>query len=203
MGPAALIAGGGLLSSILGKPKMPGDLRRLLKMQVRIARQLEANSKSMPMGDPMERAALAQQQGLLGEQQRMQQQNLFAMAGTGQPGMAQDMVGNLGAEQMGQRMALDSQHLLHALATRRQSLLDAASVARGGVAGMPQQPQGGDVSALFGNLAQMITYRQAMKQGQAGPVPGAGTQIYDPRSGGGQATPNPNAAYAGYNWDQV
>src|SRR5205823_7402487 len=88
--------------------------------------------QGVPGSSPDEQAALASQQAALGEQQLNQRNQLYAALGANQgTGNAPDMIGNLGSLFTAQHMAVDQQHLLNALAQRREALLQAANVGQG------------------------------------------------------------------------
>lgn len=157
----------GLAGAFGGGPKLPPELRALYRIQKRAAQGLQQFSRSVPLSDPLERAALAQQHGMLGEQQRAQRDQLYTAQSpfaTTSPG---DFLRNLTSQQIGQQSALDSQHLLAALQARRNALLQSAQVAQGAVGAASQQQQGsGDaLAALLGQLAQQYTYRQTLNRG--------------------------------------
>ena len=118
-GPWGALAGG-VLGGFFGGggPQLPPELKRLYKLQFQIAKQLQQFGLSAPMSDPLERQALAGEQAQLGEQQRMQRDQMYAMLGPAALG-SPDMAGSLASQQTGQRMALSSQHMLDAMRARR------------------------------------------------------------------------------------
>jgi hypothetical protein len=145
------------------------------KLQRNISRQLYGFSQSQPFSDPQERLAMGQDLGMLGEFAANQRQNLFAqMPALGGMSNAPDMLQNLNSLQTAQRMNLQSQHMMNALAQRRQAMLQAAGVAS---SVGPAQPTS-QLPALMGQLAQAYAYSQAFKpqgpQGQRNAPGGSG-----------------------------
>lgn len=163
----SLVAGvaGGLLNK---GPKVPKEVRDLYRMQMGIAHQLQGYANSVPGSDPQEEAALAQQHGLLGEQQLQQQQQLYgAYNPATDRGNLSDLMRNLTGQQIAQRTSLDSQHLMDALANRRNALLQASGVGQAALGPASQMPgtPGVDFSSIFGNLAQSLAYKNARYPG--------------------------------------
>lgn len=157
---------GGLGGLLGGGPSLPPELRNLYRIQARTARSLEQYGRGVPGSDPQELAALASQRALLGEQQRGQQEQLYGAFGTGAlpQGNLADFMANLSNQQMGQQSAVTSQHFLNALEARRNALRQAAQTA-GAAAGTVryQEPQGPDMGAIFGQLAQQYAYSQMLR----------------------------------------
>lgn len=174
---------GGLLS---GPPKLPREVQRLYNLQHRAGRRLEAYSKSVPMSDPLERAALASQRALLGQQQALSRDTLFANLGAmGSPAPA-DMLMNLSNQFGAQQSALTGQHILNALNQRRGALMQAAQVAQGAQGGLQYQP-GVDLGGIMAQLAQTWAFQNALKRGadQQQATPGGRRTFTTPYGGYG------------------
>ena len=154
------------------------------KFQMDIANQFKGFAGSAPLSDPGERMALAQQRGLLGEEQRTGREQLFSQLGAipGQQSGLQDLLRNITQSEIGQRMQLDSQALMEALAQRRQALLQASQTAQG-VGSRQERPGIGSALTAF---AQMYGQQQAMKKGQD--QQNAFMQMMQQYFGGGQPT---------------
>lgn len=182
----ALQAAGGLASAFGGGQRIPPELAALYRLQKRAAKRLQDFSGSVPLSDPLERAALAQQRAGLGEMQRSQRDQLYAAQNPFAQTSPGDFLRNLTTQQVGQQSALDSQHLFNALQARRGALLQSAQVAQG--AQGAAQPQGGggfELAGLLGQLAERYSYRDAMRRGGGGGNRG-GSQSGNVRFGGSQ-----------------
>lgn len=174
----SLIAGG--ISAFGGGSRIPAELRPFLRMQTDIAQRLYQQGTGIPLSDPGERAALASQRALLGQQQNQQSGNLMAAYGAN-PGAFNtgDFLSNLSNQQTGQQMALSAAHLFQSLQNRRNALLQAAQVGQN-AAGLAATAQPSPLPQLLGNLAQTYAFSQAMKRpqpvgaGGGGVTPGAG-----------------------------
>lgn len=152
---------GGLLQK---GPKLPKEVKNLMRWNMTLAQQMRDEAMSAPLANPMERMALAQARGLLGGEQAMQQQGMYAAFNPAtDSGNMGDMMRNMLMDQGAQRTALDQQHLFEALANRHNLMMQAAQVAGGAgpLATAQKEPGGPDFSSLFGNLANMMAYRQA------------------------------------------
>lgn len=165
MDPATMAMAASTIAGLFNKgPKMPREIKNLYRLQAGIAGDIRNYSQSVPGSDPQEMAALAQQHGLLGEQQMEQRNQVYgAYNPNTDRGNLADLMQNLTGQQLMQRSSLDSQHLMNALANRRSALLQASGVgqaALGPASQMPGSP-GVDFSALFGNLAQSLAYKNA------------------------------------------
>lgn len=161
------------------------------KFQMQIANELRDYSRSAPISDPGERAALSQQQGMLGEQLRQSRDQAYGAYTQANQGNVGDMMTNLGNQQTGFRMALDAQHLMAAMQSRNQARTQAAGVAQG--VGQRQET-GGGMAEMFGKLAQLTSYNRARQAGANPQMNGRGEMgAADPRSQGVQLqTPNMN-----------
>lgn len=134
------------------------------KMMMGVAHQFQNFGNSAPFSDPQEASALAQQRGLLGEEQRNQQQQLLSMFNPNQlGGSLGDFAKNYSSDQMMQRSMLDAQALMNSLQQRRQSLLQASNIA-GGIGPRQQQPQT-DLGQGLGQLAGTYAQYQGQQQG--------------------------------------
>jgi hypothetical protein len=155
---------------------MSPEMKWLFNFQKQNAMKQQAFANSVPLSDPQELAALAQQRGLLGEEQRNAQQRVFSAMpqGAGDSNVG-DLMANLSNEQVGQRAALTAQMLQQALESRRNALLQSSQIAQGAyapaAAPRPQQP---DVGGAIARFAQQYAYDRARKQGQGGGA-GGGT----------------------------
>jgi hypothetical protein len=154
-----IIAGAALLGGLFGgKQKLSPEQ----KFQMGIAKDLRKFSKSVPLSDAGEQMGLAQQHALLGQQQQSLRQNLYNQ----QPGNVTtspaDFAMGIGAQEVSQRVALDSQALMDAFLKRREAMLQAAQVAQG--VGPRQQEPG--IGGMLGNLAQQYSAYHTARQGQ-------------------------------------
>ena len=172
-GPWGAVAGGVLGGFLGSEPTLPRELKNLYRMQYGLADQMRRFSQSVPLSDPGEQAALAQERGLLGQEQNQQTGDLQSQLNLNNalPGQIGDFATNLSNQQTGQRMALDSQHLLNALSTRRQAILQASNIAGNAAAGVKDYQQPPNFSEIFGNIAKLATQNSTMnkanqKQGQ-------------------------------------
>lgn len=176
----ALTLVSGLTSAFGGGSQIPRELRPFLRMQTDIANRLYQQGTGIPLSDPGERAALASQRALLGQQQNQQQGHLMAAYGAN-PGAFNtgDFLSNLSNQQTGQQMALSAAHLFQSLQNRRNALLQASQVGQQ-AAGLAGTAQPSPLPQLLGNLAQTYAFSQAMRRPQAvgagggGVTPGAG-----------------------------
>lgn len=168
--------GGGLLSGLFGGggPQLPPELKRLYKIQAGAAQDLQHFSRSVPMSDPLEQAALASQRGLLGQQQMDQRNQLFASLSPDAMTNTPDFLTNLTNQQYGQQANLTSQNFLNSLLARRQALMGAANVAQG-AAGSVNYQQPFDLSPLLQQLSHAYAYRKASR----GPVGTGGGTVGD------------------------
>lgn len=149
-----------LLSGFFGgKQKLSPEQQ----FQMKIAQDMQRFGKSAPLSDPGERAGLANQRAMLGEQQRNQEQGLYSMLSPDVTTAPADMAQSIAAQQTSQQMALQSQSMMQALQDRRQALMQAAGIAQG--VG-PRQNVGGGLAPMLGQMAQMYTQYQAARQGQ-------------------------------------
>ncbi len=219
--PMTLAMLAGTASSLIGGNRMSGEQRRQLQLQNNIAGRLYAEGTGVPGSDPQEQAALASQQAQLGEQQLNQRNQAYAALGANQgtSGLG-DFLSNLGSQQTAQNMSLSSQHLMNALAMRRQALLQASGVGMSAAQLAQNQGPPNQLPAMFGQLAQSLAYNQAMKQGQpktgggggagladlglttadlARTMPGASTQAFVPMAQQGWSLPNQGGLIASGN----
>jgi hypothetical protein len=165
--------GGSLLGSLFGKKPGYDPAQR---MQLDIARQLQAFAQGVPGSDPQEQAALAQMRGQLGiEQGQATNAILGALPGYARTNVA-DLMKNLAGSQASERSSLDMQALMEALNRRRQALLQAAQVA--GSVGPKQGGHQSDLPAMFGQLAYQQAMQKAMKQPGAAPPAAQGAANY-------------------------
>lgn len=173
---AAPIIGGALGGLFGGQQQLPPELRRLYNIQSSVAKQLQGFSQSAPMTDPLERAGLAQAQAQLGDQQRQQREQMYAMLGPSAVASPANVVGSLASQFTAQRSALSSQHLLNALQARRNALLQSGNVAAQavGATGGMRASQPLDLASMFGQLAQQYAMQRTMRQGQATPTVASG-----------------------------
>jgi len=192
-GPWGMLAGAILGGLFGGRQKLSPEQ----KFNMNIAKQLRTFAGSAPMSDPLERMMLAQQKGMLGQEQLQAFQMMQPGAG-GQyfTGDAAAQMAGMQSNFVAQRSALDAQALMDALQQRRQALLQAADVAHG--VG-PRQEQGGGMGQMLGNLAQLYTQYQMSRQKppqQATGTPYMGTMVTPPAGQGpwgGMQPPFPNA----------
>ncbi len=129
------------------------------------------------MSSPDEQAALAQQRGLLGnEQQQATGQILGALPGGARTNVA-DLMKNLAGSQASERGALDLQAVMESLNRHRQALMQSAQV-YGSVG-----PKGGghqsNLPELVGNYAYQQAMQKAMKVRQQ-QQPGANDPRFQP-----------------------
>src|SRR6266568_8323729 len=96
-GPVGALAGGILGGFLGGGPQLPKELKALYRMQMGLADQQRRFSQSVPLSDPGEQAALAQERGLLGQQQNQQRQDLNGEfnLNNATPGMIGDFAQNI------------------------------------------------------------------------------------------------------------
>jgi hypothetical protein len=184
MDPMTIAAVAGTIGGLFNKgPKPPKEIKNLWRLQAGIAGDLRSYSHSIPLSDPQEQAALAQEHGLLGEQQMQQQQQLYgAYNPATDRGNLSDLMRNLTGQQIAQRSSLDSQHLMDALASRRSALLQASGVGQAALGPASQMPgtPGVDFSSLFGNLAQSLAYKNARYPNTQSGSNGVNTPIIQP-----------------------
>lgn len=182
-GAAGGFAAGGPIGAALGglaglfggsqKQRLTAEQRAALAQQRAIANQLYGFAQSAPMTSPDELAALAQDRGILGQQQRGTLAGIYADLNPAQGQIGrQDMANTLAAGLQGQQMQLQEQHMLDALARRRQALLEAANVNES-VAGMAPGYVPNPLGEQLGQLAQVVAYQRALKQGQQQRQPAA------------------------------
>lgn len=158
-------AGSSILGGLVGGPSMPAGQRNLLRLQHRAAREMGEYARGVPGSDPGERAALASQRGLLGQQQRAAMGNMFGNLGASGAVSDQDMLANLMTQFQGQQSALTGAHWQNMLNARRNALVQSAQMAAGAVpASQMQQQQGPDLGAILGQLGQAYAFRQSMRQ---------------------------------------
>jgi len=169
-GPWGAVAGGVLGGFLGSEPTLPRELKNLYRMQYGLADQMRRFSQSVPLSDPGEQAALAQERGLLGQEQNQQTGDLQSQLNLNNalPGQIGDFATNLSNQQTGQRMALDSQHLLNALSTRRQAILQASNIAGNAAAGVKDYQQPPNFSEIFKNIAQLATQNKTLGQANQG-----------------------------------
>lgn len=171
---AWLTMGGGLLGGLFGGgggAEMPPEIRRLLALQARIARERYQYSKGIPGSDPQEMAALAQAQGLLGEQAANQRAGMFGALGTTDmaSGFGPDMLRNMDQSLLGQRASVNSAFLMDALERRQAAAGQAAGIAGGAAGSARYMDNGGgtNLASLIGNVAATMGQQQAMKDARA------------------------------------
>lgn len=165
---------GGLVGGFTGGQKLPKEARQMYQLQLDLANRLKNFGLSAPLSDPGEQAALAQQRGMLGEEQR-QAQDALGTALQANPGAGNlgDALTNMRSQFTGQRMAVANDALLQALLRRQGSLLDASRIGQAALqAGTVPKEGGQDFSGIFQNLGYLTALGRARKQ-MGGPV-GAG-----------------------------
>jgi hypothetical protein len=166
MNPMLLSGGLSLLGGLMGGgPSMPKGQQNLLRMQHRAGRELQEFSHTAPLSDPAERAALASQRGLMGQQQRGVMSGLFANLGTQGSPAPMDMMSGLASNFGGQQSALTAQAMQEALRRRQQALIQSAQIAAGAVPASQMTQQGTDWGGILGGLGQQYGFQQAMRQG--------------------------------------
>jgi hypothetical protein len=199
MDPMTIAALAGTVGGLFNKgPKMPKEIRNLYRFQSSIGNELRDYSHSVPFSDPQEQAALAQQHGLLGEQQMQQQQQLYgAYNPATDRGNLSDLMRNLTGQQIAQRSSLDSQHLMDALASRRSALLQASGVGQAALGPASQMPgtPGVDFSSLFSSLANSLAYKNARNPKTQSGSNGVNTPIIQPLPGVAEGTINNGSRY--------
>jgi hypothetical protein len=161
-----LMGGMSILGGLMGGgPSMPAGQRNLLRLQHRAGREMQEFAHTAPLSDPGERAALASQRGLMGQQQRSMMGGLFSNLGANGSPAPMDMMSNLASNFSGQQSALTAQALQEALRRRQQALMQSAQIAAGAVPASQMTQQGTDFGSIFGQLGQQMAYRDAMRQG--------------------------------------
>lgn len=166
--PGAILGG---LSGLFGggsAPKLSPEQAALAKQQAEASRLLMQYGTNAPGSSPDEVQALAQDRGVLGQQQRNQQQALFANMGN--PANAQpyinDFLKNISSQQTGQQMMLDEQHMMDALSRRREALLQAANVGKSAYEMAQPGAPASQLPQLLGQLSQALAYRRTLRNGQ-------------------------------------
>lgn len=179
-----LALGGSLLGGFL-HPQMPAEQKRLLRISAGAAGKLYNYANGVPGSDPQELAALAQEKAQLGEDQYNQQQQAYGALSPTQGGVANpnlaDFVSNLMSHQQAQRMSLESNHLMNALAQRKAALQSAAGVAQGSQA-LTNYDRTNQFPSMFGALSQSLAYQAALKAGHSPAAVGA---VQNTLGGGG------------------
>jgi hypothetical protein len=166
MDPMLLSGGLSLLGGLFGSgPSMPAGQRNLLRLQHRAGRELQEFSHTAPLSDPAERAALASQRGLMGQQQRGVMNGLFSNLGANGSPAPMDMMSGLASNFGGQQSALTAQAMQEALRRRQQALIQSAQIAAGAVPASQMTQQGADWGGILGGLGQQYGFQQAMRQG--------------------------------------
>ena len=159
LNPLILQGASAILGGLFGnKQKLSPEQQ----FQTGIAKDLGKYGRSAPLSDPGEQMALAQQNALLGEQQRQQRGSLYSQLPTNVTGAPADFAMGLGAQEVSQRSALNAQALLDAMQQRRQALIQAAGVMQG--VGPRQQQEG--IGNMFGQAAQAYSAYHTAKQGR-------------------------------------
>lgn len=160
-------AAAGLVGGLFGgnEAELPDEVKRLLRLQQRIARDLYKFSKTAPGTAPGELAMLAQARGLMGEQFSQQREQLGALSGPELEGAGTDRYARFLEGQQGALGNLTSQFFMGAQQDRRQAAMQAAGIAgqaAGTASGAYQAPQGG-FAQLLGQLSNQLAYINAMK----------------------------------------
>lgn len=162
--PMTIMGAAGAIGGLFGGgPSISDEQRRLFNFQMRSAKDLRNYAQGVPGSDPQELQLLAQQRGLLGQQQRATMGGLFAgIGGMGSPAPA-DMMQNLAAQFQGQQSAAASGLFNQFFQNRRNALLQAAQIAAGAMPSAQPNQQGFDLGALLGPVAQGWAYQQGLK----------------------------------------
>ncbi len=213
-GPWGAVAGG-LLGGLFGgsdEPKMSKEMKQQFAVQQGIQNELLNFARGPALSDPMEQIALANARAQLGVEQGRQRDTLFSQWNPNtDAGNTGDMMLRLTNNQVGQNMNLVNQALLGSMANRRQAFLNASGVANSAanIAGSARAIPGPDLTSLFGNLAQQVSYNNELKRRQQ-PAPAAnngntGAQLQMPgvmagvgTGGGSTSTLNPAPLLGGF-----
>lgn len=204
LGGGAASLGLGLLGGFLGGgPQLPPELKKLYRFQSSIADQLRRYSQGVPMSDPGEQAALAQQRAFLGAEQNNAKNTLFAGLPTqarATAGGQADQLGTLASRQVSQNMALDTNHFLASLANRKNALLQASQVGTAalGAAGAQRYDLGAGLPEMFGNLAQVMSYAHERNKGAPNNNTGGQPQTAPPGTSFSGFGPVPTSYTPGY-----
>lgn len=156
-----------VVSGFLGNKskKLPKEVKNIMRFQYSIADQMRRMAQQTPLSAREDQWALADAQARLGEQQKSQREQIYSAYNpeTDAQSRSQLMM-NVTNEQIGQRMALESQHLMAALANRRQMYGEAARIAAGSTpsANLYGAHEGGgsNLAVAFGTLAQQLAKQE-------------------------------------------
>lgn len=162
-GPWGALAGG-ILGGLFGSgPSISPEQRRLFNFQMRSAKDLRSYAQGIPGSDPQELQLLAQQRGLLGQQQRATMEGLFAnMGGMGSPA-PMDLLQNLATQFQGQQSAAAGGLFNQFFQNRRNALLQAAQIAAGAMPSAQPNQQGMDFGPVLGQIGQNWAYQQGLR----------------------------------------
>jgi hypothetical protein len=163
IGSALIGVAGGLLQK---GPKVPRNVQHIQRMQMLAMKGMSDFANSTPLSDPMERMALAQSRGLLGQEQMGQRDALYSQINPMTDAMNQgDLLSNLSNQQVGQRMNLSMSHLFEALNSRRAAMGQITGMGNQSMpaAGFQGQQSGPDFGSIFGNLASMYAEQKARR----------------------------------------
>src|SRR5207244_1304064 len=119
-GPWGAALGG--ITGLLGLGGRHEDpvMKQQRAFQNQIAQRLYGFGTSVPGSDPSELAALSEQRGQLGAEQRANQQRVMGAWNANQGLPAATSLSNLGSQSIAQQMALHSNLMQRAMAARRQ-----------------------------------------------------------------------------------
>jgi hypothetical protein len=192
-----LSLGGGALGSFFGpqQGQLPPELEHLFRQFMRMGREDLRTSRGIPGSSPQEQAVRAQATGLLGQQQRGQQEQLASTLGgplSSNFANAPDAMSRFDTASQGQYGGLLGQLFQMFMQQRSQARDRAASEfgQAGQFASGPRMPTDPGLGGALGQAASAWAMQQGMKgTGGAGISPAAG------RLGGtisSPASPGPN-----------
>jgi hypothetical protein len=181
-----ITAGAGLIGGLFGgsqQPELTDEQKRVYDLLLKAFHRQMAFSRSVPMSQATERAALAENRGQAGAEMLNQRERIYAAMGPNDAGNAPDAMANLAQSETGNLLNIDNTHFLNALTARQQARQQAPQLLgmAGSVAGQATMPQASPFGAALGQLAQAYAYsrnRQApapLSTAAVRPISGVGS----------------------------